>query len=61
MDILFTILASILMLVGFLVICRSTAEGEDEYYDDEEEEQEQEQEESTATPPREKTNTTNSP
>lgn len=59
MDILFTILASILMLVGFLVICRSTAEGEDEYYDDEEEEQEQE--ESTATPPREKTNTTNSP
>ncbi|MCA9484453.1 MAG: hypothetical protein KC553_12030 [Nitrospina sp.] len=59
MDILFTILASILMLVGFLVICRSTAEGEDEYYDDEDEEQEQE--ESTATPPREKTNTTNSP
>ena len=59
MDILFTILASILMLVGFLVICRSTAEGEDEYYDDEEEEQVQE--ENTATPPREKTNTTNSP
>ena len=59
MDILFTILASILMLVGFLVICRSTAEGEDEYYDDEEEEQEQE--ESTATKKKKKTNTTNSP
>lgn len=51
MDILFTILASILMLVGFLVICRSSAEGEDEYYDDEEEEQETE----TATLPREET------
>ncbi|MFQ5481722.1 MAG: hypothetical protein ACE5ER_03095 [Nitrospinaceae bacterium] len=32
MDILLTIIASILLLVGFLVICRSSAE--DEYYED---------------------------
>lgn len=55
MDIIFTIIASALMLVGFLVICRSSAEGEDEYYDEEDE-----QEEIGDTPPREKTNTTNS-
>ena len=36
MDILFTIFASILMLVGFLVICRSSSEYEDEDEDEEE-------------------------
>jgi len=40
MDIIFTIIASVLLLVGFLVICRTSLEDEDE---DEEEE--------TPTPP----------
>ena len=31
MDILFTIIASTLMLVGFLVICRSSSEDEDDF------------------------------
>jgi len=30
MDILFTIVASILMIVGFLVICRSSLDDEEE-------------------------------
>ncbi len=38
MDIVFTIIASILMLVGFLVICRSASDYEDEDEDDELEE-----------------------
>ncbi len=37
MDIILTIIASVLMLVGFLVICRSSAEDEDDYEDEEEE------------------------
>ncbi len=38
MDIVFTIIASILVLVGFLVICRSASEEEDEDEDEEMEE-----------------------
>jgi len=38
MDIVFTIIASILMLVGFLVICRSASDYEDEDEDEEMEE-----------------------
>ena len=39
MDIILTIFASVLLLVGFLVICRSSLDDEDEYeYEDEEEE-----------------------
>ena len=30
MDILFTIVASVLLLVGFLVICRSSGDDEDD-------------------------------
>ncbi len=37
MDIVLTIIASILMLVGFLVICRSASEDEDEDEDENEE------------------------
>jgi len=37
MDIVLTIFASVLMLVGFLVICRSSLDDEDEYEDEEEE------------------------
>ena len=37
MDILFTIVASIIMIVGFLVICRSSLDDDDEYEEDEEE------------------------
>ncbi len=37
MDIVLTIIASVLMLVGFLVICRSSLDDEDEYEDEEEE------------------------
>ncbi len=37
MDIILTIIASVLMLVGFLVICRSSLDDEDEYEDEEEE------------------------
>lgn len=37
MDILFTIVASILMLVGFLVICRTTSEDEDDELEEEDE------------------------
>ncbi len=37
MDIILTIIASVLMLVGFLVICRTSAEDEDEFDDEEEE------------------------
>ncbi len=36
MDIVFTIIASILMLVGFLVICRSASDYEDEEDEDDE-------------------------
>ena len=36
MDIILTIIASALLLVGFLVICRTSAEDEDEYEDEEE-------------------------
>ncbi|MCH6578827.1 MAG: hypothetical protein IH802_00485 [Nitrospinae bacterium] len=36
MDIVLTIFASVLMLVGFLVICRSSLDDEDEYEDEEE-------------------------
>ena len=36
MDIVFTIIASILMLVGFLVICRTTSDCEDEEDDEDE-------------------------
>ena len=36
MDIVFTIIASILMLVGFLVICRSASDYEDEADEDDE-------------------------
>ena len=45
MDIVFTIIASILMLVGFLVICRSAGDYEDEDEDEDEEIEED-------TPPR---------
>lgn len=38
MDIVLTILASSLMLVGFLVICRTTSEYEDEDEDEDDEE-----------------------
>ncbi len=37
MDIVLTIIASVLMLIGFLVICRSSLDDEDEYEDEEEE------------------------
>ena len=37
MDILFTIVASVIMIVGFLVICRSSLDDDDEYEEDEEE------------------------
>jgi len=37
MDILLTIIASVLLLVGFLVVCRTSLEDEDEYEDEEEE------------------------
>ncbi|MCZ6513468.1 MAG: hypothetical protein O6857_06020 [Nitrospinae bacterium] len=37
MDIILTIIASVLLLVGFLVICRSSLDDEDEYEDEEEE------------------------
>ncbi len=37
MDIVFTIIASSLMLVGFLVICRSASDYEDEDEDEDEE------------------------
>ena len=37
MDIILTIIASVLLLAGFLVICRSSLEDEDEYEDEEEE------------------------
>ena len=37
MDIILTIIASVLMLVGFLVICRSSLDDEDEYEEEEEE------------------------
>ena len=42
MDIILTIIASVLLLVGFLVVCRSSLDDEDEYEDEEEE---------TPTPP----------
>ena len=42
MDIILTIIASVLLLVGFLVVCRSSLDDEDEYEDDEDE---------TPTPP----------
>ncbi len=38
MDIILTIIASVLLLVGFLVVCRSSLDDEDEYEDEEEEE-----------------------
>jgi hypothetical protein len=37
MDILLTIIASVLLLVGFLVVCRTSLDDEDEYEDEEEE------------------------
>jgi hypothetical protein len=37
MDIILTIIASVLLLVGFLVVCRTSLEDEDEYEDEEEE------------------------
>jgi PBP1b-binding outer membrane lipoprotein LpoB len=37
MDIILTIIASVLLLVGFLVVCRSSLDDEDEYEDEEEE------------------------
>jgi hypothetical protein len=37
MDIILTIIASVLLLVGFLVICRTSLEDEDEYEDEDEE------------------------
>jgi hypothetical protein len=37
MDIILTIIASVLLLVGFLVVCRSSLDDEDEYDDEEEE------------------------
>jgi|GEM_PF-1102323 len=51
MDIVLTILASILMLVGFLVICRTTSEYEDE---DEDEETEEEADQLAGPEPRSK-------
>ncbi len=51
MDIVLTILASILMLVGFLVICRTTSEYEDE---DEDEEMEEEADQLAGPEPRSK-------
>ena len=36
MDIILTIIASVIMLVGFLVVCRTSAEEEDEDEDEEE-------------------------
>jgi len=53
MDIVFTILASILMLVGFLVICRTTSEYEDED-EDEDEEMEEEADQLAGPEPRSK-------
>jgi hypothetical protein len=38
MDIILTIIASVIMLVGFLVVCRTSAEEEDEDEYEEEEE-----------------------
>ena len=38
MDIVLTIIASIMLLVGFLVVCRTSLEDDDEEYEDEEEE-----------------------
>ena len=38
MDIILTIIASVLLLVGFLVVCRTSLDDEDEYEDEEEEE-----------------------
>jgi hypothetical protein len=37
MDISLTIIASVLLLVGFLVVCRSSLDDEDEYEEEEEE------------------------
>ncbi len=36
MDIILTIIASVLLLVGFLVICRTSLDDEDEYEEEEE-------------------------
>ncbi len=47
MDIVLTIIASILMLVGFLVICRSASD-----YEDEDEDEDEEIEEDTDPTPR---------
>ena len=49
MDIVFTIIASTLMLVGFLVICRSAGD-----YEDEDEEMEEDTEPIPAPEPRSK-------
>jgi hypothetical protein len=38
MDIALTIVASIMLLVGFLVVCRSSLGDDEEEYEDEEEE-----------------------
>lgn len=37
MDIILTIIASVIMLVGFLVVCRTSLDDEDEFEDEEEE------------------------
>ena len=37
MDIILTIIASVLLLVGFLVVCRTSLDDEDEYEEEEEE------------------------
>ena len=36
MDIVLTIIASVLLLVGFLVVCRTSLEDEEEYEEEEE-------------------------
>jgi hypothetical protein len=38
MDIILTIIASVLLLVGFLVVCRTSLDDEDVYEDEDEKE-----------------------
>jgi len=49
MDIALTIVASIMLLFGFLVVCRSSLGDDEEEYEDEEEEEENHQKETSET------------
>ena len=49
MDIALTIVASIMLLVGFLIVCRSSLGDDEEEYEDEEEDEEGHQNEKSET------------